>query len=192
MCLACAVEFDFARNQHLAHERMMAASVGFGRVAGASGQLLGQAAGSMVTGAVGGVMRLASGAAHGVQQTVAGLRMNETPSPVRPRVLELMEDQLAVSEAGSQEAVTATASATAGTFEQEVMEQLKALRAENDKLKAENEELKKKNESPGAVSSEIFGEPASERQAEEEQQQEAGAEDLVEDWSGQGLPMIGG
>ena len=135
-------------------------------------------------------MRLASGAAHGVQQTVAGLRMNETPSPVRPRVLELMEDQLAVSEAGSQEAVTATASATAGTFEQEVMEQLKALRAENDKLKTENEELKKKNESPGAVSSEIFGEPASERQAEEEQQQEAGAEDVVEDWSGQGSPMI--
>ena len=94
MCLACAAEYDFARSQHLAQQRMMAASVGFGRIAGAGGQLVGQAAGAAVTGAVGGVMRLASGAAHGVQQTIVGLKMSETPSPVRPRVLELMEDKV--------------------------------------------------------------------------------------------------
>ena len=53
ICTACAAEFDFARSQHIAQQRMMAASVGLGRVAGASGQLLGQAAGAVVTGAVG-------------------------------------------------------------------------------------------------------------------------------------------
>ena len=53
VCTTCASEYDFARGQHIAQQRMMSASVGFGRVAGASGQLLGQAAGSVVTGAVG-------------------------------------------------------------------------------------------------------------------------------------------
>ena len=127
MCSACAADFEFARSQHLAQNRLMAASVGFGRVAGASGQLLGQATGAVMTGAVGGVMRLASGAAHGVQQAVAGLRMAETPSPARPRVLELTEDRT-VSEAGSQEAVTATASHSIdNSFEQQVIEQLKSM-----------------------------------------------------------------
>ena len=142
ICTACAAEFDFARSQNIAQERMMAASVGFGRVAGASGQLIGQAAGAVVTGAVGGVMRLASGAAHGVHHAVSGLHMAETPSPVRPRVLELADSQRAVSEAGSQEAVTATASATANPIECEILEQLKALRTEREKANAEINDLK--------------------------------------------------
>ena len=144
LCSACAGELDFARTEHLAQQRMLSASVGFGRLAGAGGQLVGQAAGAIMTGAVGGVLRMASGAAHGVQQTVAGLQRNETPSPIRPRVLELMETngEVSVSEAGSQEAVTATASAAAGSFESEVLEQLRALRADNLSIKAENDKLK--------------------------------------------------
>ena len=120
----------------MAQERMLAASVGFGRLAGAGGQLVGQAAGAVLTGAVGGVVRLAGGAADGVSQAVAGLRQTETPSPMRPRVLELTSN---VSEAGSQEAVTATASAAAepstNPFEMEVLGQLKAMKTQMEALR---------------------------------------------------------
>ena len=140
MCSACAADFDFARNQHLAQSRLSAASLGFGRFAGAGGQLIGQAAGAVVTGAVGGVMRMASGAAHGIRQTTTGLMMTETPSPLRPRVLELTET--AVSEAGSQEAVTATASHSnynENSFENQVLEQIRALQNKMESLESENQ-----------------------------------------------------
>ena len=97
-------------------------------------------------------MRLASGAAHGVQQAVAGLRMAETPSPARPRVLELTEDRT-VSEAGSQEAVTATASHSIdNSFEQQVMEQLKAMQEKMNRLESENQRLRGQDNSPAAIS----------------------------------------
>ena len=149
VCSACARDFDYARTEHLAQQRMMSASVGFGRLAGAGGQLVGQAAGAIMTGAVGGVLRMASGAAHGVQQTVAGLQRNETSSPVRPRVLELLtEEQNAVSEAGSQEAVTAPASATAHSMESEILEQLKDMKAQNEMLVARIAVLEGKESDP--------------------------------------------
>ena len=93
-----------------------------------------------------------------------------------------------MSEAGSQEAVTATASQSDNNFEQQVMEQLRTMKLQLEALRAENAELKKKYESPEeAISDENFGDPGG--QAEEEQCQTAGGEELVGDWSGQELPM---
>ena len=146
MCSACATELEYVRGQGMAQSRLAAASVSLGRFAGAGGQLVGQAAGAVVTGAVGGVLRLASGAAHGIRDTTAGLQMTQTPSPVRPRVLELTEERT-VSEAGSQEAVTATASHSNHNdngFENQVMEQLRAMQERMNHLESENQRLRQR------------------------------------------------
>ena len=87
--------------------RIVGSAVGFGRMVGAGGQVMGQAAGAIAAGTLGGAVRIATGAASGAAAAIQGLRtarvaetpqlmMAETP-PTRPRALEEFD----ISDAGS-------------------------------------------------------------------------------------------
>ena len=77
--------------------------------------------------------------------------------------------------------MTATASATQNSFEAEVMDQLRAMKAEMDSLKAENAKLRARSDK--SISPEHFAEADEQPQAAEEEA------DTAKDWSQPGLPV---
>ena len=146
VCGACAQQLDFEYNQHMMQHRMMGSAVGMGRMIGAGGQVVGQAAGAIAAGTIGGAVRLATGAASGAAAALHGLRstrmsetprmrITETPPPTRPRAL-LEYD---ISDAGSHGIPTETLEPS---FEQQMLEELRKVKAQMAELQAENDRLK--------------------------------------------------
>ena len=112
---------------------------------------MGQAAGAIAAGTLGGAVRIATGAASGAAAAILGLRtarvaetpqlmMAETP-PTRPRALEEYD----LSEAGSQE-ITSAAAAAETVVGNSVMARVRELERQLAQSKAENDLLKQRVE----------------------------------------------